>query len=313
MKNPFKLCEYILEDGNRCNIKAMQGSPFCVRHASYISHNNEAPRERSLLSSEQYNNLYAKPFRVCSKCGYVQSASLTSCRRCGLGGEKEFEHIPDMKLPVPKSGLKKTFPEIVERLKNPEPEKVKRGLFLSIFANLIFLVLLGSLFLSPAANKESIEPDKKVITEKSKTIQTKAALETEKPAQIPKEEPPKQVSAKVNKEDEVIKMVEMWKTAWEVKNFEKYISFYSKNFKWGNGKGLKSFADHKRITFGKTKDVSVKLKNIEVFPEDDTKVVVTFLQEYKSNLVNDRGAKNLILKKEKGDWKIAAEEFKRFK
>lgn len=107
-----------------------------------------------------------------------------------------------------------------------------------------------------------------------------------------------------------------WKKAWENKDFDKYISFYSKSFRWEGG-GLREWINYKRRTILTKKYIKVDISQLTILAyrdelkEEPTYYVVEFLQEYKSDTYSDKGIKRMYVIKEDGKLKILSEEFKK--
>ena len=118
--------------------------------------------------------------------------------------------------------------------------------------------------------------------------------------------------------DDVKNYILEWKNAWENKDFEKYISFYSKHFKWKGG-GLKEWIDYKKRTVLKKKFIKVKISRLtimayrEALNEEPLYYVAEFFQEYNSDSYSDKGMKRMYILREDGKLKIIAEEFQKIK
>ncbi len=114
--------------------------------------------------------------------------------------------------------------------------------------------------------------------------------------------------------DRVGDMIESWRRAWEEKDFNKYISFYSKRFRWKGG-DINGWKRYKRRTVLGKKYIDVDIENITIlaFSKHGSKeplyYVAEFLQTYRSNNYSDKGIKRLYIAKEEGRLKILAEEF----
>ena len=101
--------------------------------------------------------------------------------------------------------------------------------------------------------------------------------------------------------------IESWRSAWESKNMDQYISAYSQNFKsmHMNRDQWKRFKTHLGEQY---KTISVKLSKPTVLTDRD-RAVVRFLQEYTSDQHADFGEKVLFLKKDSGGYKIVGEQW----
>ncbi|WP_461830052.1 L,D-transpeptidase Cds6 family protein [Aquifex sp.] len=109
-----------------------------------------------------------------------------------------------------------------------------------------------------------------------------------------------------------------WKTAWENKDFDKYISFYSSHFKWKGG-GFREWVEYKRRTVLGKKYIKVKISRLTILAfreglkDEPTYYVAEFFQEYDSDTYSDKGIKRMYILKEGGKLKILAEEFQEIK
>ena len=103
-----------------------------------------------------------------------------------------------------------------------------------------------------------------------------------------------------------VKHIESWASAWEKRDIDSYISFYSKEFK-----GLKNHRgawEASRLNaLKKNSNISIKLSNIQVVQKEGERVEVNFIQKYKSDNYEDVGIKELLLEKKKSGWKIIKE------
>lgn len=101
------------------------------------------------------------------------------------------------------------------------------------------------------------------------------------------------------------KFLHLWKTAWEEKDVEKYMSFYSKSFTKSdyNWEGYKKY---KKNIFHRSGTISIEIKNIKI--SWDTFVMsVSFIQKYQSGTINSTTGKLLHFHQENESWKIVRE------
>ena len=118
------------------------------------------------------------------------------------------------------------------------------------------------------------------------------------------------------KVEDVKKYIFEWKKAWEEKDFDKYISFYSKHFKWKGG-GIRDWIRYKERTVLGKKYIKVEISNLTIlaFREglegEAAYYVVEFVQRYESDTYSDKGIKRMYILKENGGLKILSEEFKK--
>jgi len=97
-----------------------------------------------------------------------------------------------------------------------------------------------------------------------------------------------------------------WVKAWESQDIDKYLSLYSNNFK-GNENNHKDWKLSRESAFtGKNKHISINLRSIQTQANKNV-IEINFIQDYRSNNHSDTGVKELILLKNKDDWKIVKE------
>ena len=97
-----------------------------------------------------------------------------------------------------------------------------------------------------------------------------------------------------------------WVKAWESQDIDKYLSLYSNNFK-GNENNHKDWKlSRERAFTGKKKHISINLRSIQTQANKNV-IEINFIQDYSSNNHSDTGVKELILLKNKDDWKIVKE------
>ncbi|HIQ48633.1 MAG TPA: hypothetical protein EYH58_03240, partial [Aquifex aeolicus] len=114
--------------------------------------------------------------------------------------------------------------------------------------------------------------------------------------------------------EDIVRFIREWKKAWERKDFEKFISFYSRNFRWKGG-GLREWRNYKRRTILSKRYIKVDISNLTVlaFAKNGDELpryyVVEFFQEYNSDSYTDKGIKRMYIVREKGQLKILSEEF----
>lgn len=64
----------------------------------------------------------------------------------------------------------------------------------------------------------------------------------------------------------ILSSIYKWKDAWKKSDLDKYISFYSKDFKKSNGYDLDRFKKYKKRVFNKKEDTQIEFSNINVIP-----------------------------------------------
>jgi len=117
----------------------------------------------------------------------------------------------------------------------------------------------------------------------------------------------------VNKNDIAIILSEIfaWKEAWKKSNINKYLSFYSKDFKRKDKSTLKKFANHKKRLFKRKEKKIIKLSNINIipYPNDLNKNIYQIIMHeyYKTNNYKFIGKKILYVELVNNKMKILFE------
>ncbi len=101
--------------------------------------------------------------------------------------------------------------------------------------------------------------------------------------------------------------VSEWRTYWENKQLEQYVSMYSDRFRSGT-RSLVDWRASKEGAFSRAGRIGLGL-GLQSVIRDGRYVVLTLRQNYSSNRLISRGTKRLFVVPEKTGWKIIAEEW----
>ncbi|KPA16631.1 Peptidase C14, caspase catalytic domain protein, partial [Candidatus Magnetomorum sp. HK-1] len=101
--------------------------------------------------------------------------------------------------------------------------------------------------------------------------------------------------------------VKNWAKAWSSMNFDSYLSFYSKQFKPGNGLSFYRWESKRKKRFNKPY-IRVEPSNFQIGFNSCTEAKVIFDQYYETKGYNDNTRKQLLFDKGSGDWKIIEEK-----
>ena len=97
----------------------------------------------------------------------------------------------------------------------------------------------------------------------------------------------------------ILSLIYTWKDAWKKSDIDKYLSFYSKDFKKSNGVTFKSFKKYKTRIFSKNeeKDIIFSNINISLYPNSMNKRVFKVImdEDYSSSSMTFNGKKELYL------------------
>lgn len=169
---------------------------------------------------------------------------------------------------------------------------------------------------APATNNPPVTETKKPAVAEVKPQEVKP-VDT-KPAE-PKVVESKPVESKSadNKSDAqleraVLDAVNAWADAWAAQNVERYLNSYAKDFKTPAGEPRKQWESTRRDRVSRPSKISVKLSNINVRLEGDSKAKVTFRQAYKATGLDANSNKTLNMVKEGGRWLIQQERVGKF-
>ena len=105
-----------------------------------------------------------------------------------------------------------------------------------------------------------------------------------------------------------------WRYTWMHNDFEKYRTFYDKDFMYYNGENLTKFLDYKKRVFQNKRYQKVKIyfKNINIIPYQNTQKEVLFRidmhEDYISKTYQYHGPKELFVKKTDDGYKIVIEK-----
>ncbi len=106
---------------------------------------------------------------------------------------------------------------------------------------------------------------------------------------------------------QITTMLEEWRKAWETKDLEKYITFYSENFS-SLKMNKRKWYRYKRDLNAKYKEIKVRFSEPSVLEQKD-QIIVRSLQSYESDQHTDFGEKSLYLVFEAGTPRIVGEEW----
>ena len=132
------------------------------------------------------------------------------------------------------------------------------------------------------------------------TIDETPIIISERVKMIPLEEMKKEAQ-------EFEQLIEDWREAWEGKEIDRYMSYYTKRFVSGN-KDWKQYRSYKARLAKNYKKIKVKIDNLRLVRNDGL-VVATFDQDYITERLRSHGKKRLYLQRNSKQWKITREVF----
>jgi tetratricopeptide (TPR) repeat protein len=116
-------------------------------------------------------------------------------------------------------------------------------------------------------------------------------------------EPP---AAARNGNDEVLKAVRAWASAWADKDVKNYLAHYARDFKTPNGESRADWEKGRRQRITAPKKIEVGVDSPRVSISGDT-ATVTFRQHYRSDSLKVSSVKTLVLAQSGGKWLIKQE------
>lgn len=108
-------------------------------------------------------------------------------------------------------------------------------------------------------------------------------------------------------EEEFKALLGNWKNAWESMDINRYKEFYDTSGFNSQGVRWRSWAERKIRTFEIYSSIDVTVDKILVMDVSENSATVKFLQIYKSDKSSQENAKQMVLEKTNGSWKITRE------
>ena len=100
-------------------------------------------------------------------------------------------------------------------------------------------------------------------------------------------------------------LVLSWKAAWESKDIERYMGFYSKSFTTSKY-NWETYKEYKGNVFRAASSIVVEISDVQVKWENYA-MVASFIQDYRSSTLSSKRGKSLSFHQEGNDWKIIRE------
>jgi murein L,D-transpeptidase YafK len=96
------------------------------------------------------------------------------------------------------------------------------------------------------------------------------------------------------KREEVVRIIETWRTSWERKDVDKYMSLYGPDFT-ASGKNWQQWKEHKARLAKQYNRIKVDVLNLRILQNDEL-VLASFVQKYSNEYFSSMGRKTLYLK-----------------
>ncbi len=107
--------------------------------------------------------------------------------------------------------------------------------------------------------------------------------------------------------EEVLQTVLAWAGAWSKQNVESYLAFYAQDFKTPKGEARAEWEAARRQRISSPKKIEVAVESPKVTLKDQNNAVVSFRQAYRSDNLNIRSSKTLVMVRNEGRWLIQQE------
>lgn len=108
--------------------------------------------------------------------------------------------------------------------------------------------------------------------------------------------------------EEVLRTVEQWAQAWSTNDVNRYLAFYSKDFKVPGGEARADWEQARRDRIAKPKKIEVSVRAPQVKPLGPNRVAVAFRQDYWSPTLKSSSPKTLTLVRVGDRWLIEQEQ-----
>jgi murein L,D-transpeptidase YafK len=109
--------------------------------------------------------------------------------------------------------------------------------------------------------------------------------------------------------ENVRSFAENWVSAWRNKELDRYMDCYEERF-MGSGRNKAGHRAHKAKLNKRYKKIEIALSDLRIYQYHDY-AVISFIQDYRSDLFRSRGRKLLYLSRTAGGLKIFSERFRR--
>ncbi len=108
-------------------------------------------------------------------------------------------------------------------------------------------------------------------------------------------------------EEEVLKAVRAWASAWSKKETARYLAHYAKDFKTPNGESRADWEAARKQRINGPKSIEVLVEAPKVSVKDESHASVSFRQSYRSDALKVNSGKTLVLVRVDGRWLIVQE------
>jgi murein L,D-transpeptidase YafK len=110
-------------------------------------------------------------------------------------------------------------------------------------------------------------------------------------------------------EDEIRRLIHIWREAWEAKDLNRYLSCYDSNFT-SRGMDLEAWEKHRDRLNKRYNTLKIRVDDIDLKKHSKQSVTAQFKQTYLADEYYDYGLKKLTFIKKDGFWKIKKETWR---
>src|SRR3989475_8145772 len=176
---------------------------------------------------------------------------------------------------------------------------------LSLIRDLISSNRLPRSSSTPSGTSTEPTPPSAARTAPAKSTETKlAAGQAKSGATKPAEKPAR---AQDGNTEAVLQTVLAWANAWSKQNVESYLAFYAQDVKPPKGEARSEWEGSRRQRISGPKKIEVAVESPKVTLRDQNSAVVSFRQTYRSDNLNIKSSKTLVMVRSEGRWLIQQE------
>lgn len=169
---------------------------------------------------------------------------------------------------------------------------------------------LANRFQRGAAEVKVVERVVERVVEKPVEVIREVERIVEVPQACPESQPPPVIDTRTAEPQSYPlpkNFVTRWAQAWSAQNVRAYIDFYTQNFSHGPNKTHTDWVNLRRQRLSAPSFIRVKAEQVTLKRLGPQSAIAQFIQDYRSNTINDSINKALVLVVENQQWKIAEE------
>ena len=144
------------------------------------------------------------------------------------------------------------------------------------------------------------------VVTKSPAPATAPAVVVPAPAETPVTVVVEEKETKPAAEEDIKKMINKWRDAWQSGDMQTYRACYAPDFQ-SKEKNLDEWISYKTKVQRRSKNIKISIDNLIITPESESSATALFTQTYSSSILKDSGEKTLKLIKINNEWKIYEE------